>query len=33
MPKVSKLHETVEKKEEATKSQQQKANPARRWFY
>ena len=33
MPKVSKLHATVEKKEEATKSQQQRAHPAGRWFY
>ena len=33
MPKVSKLHETVEKKEEATKSQQQPTHPERSWFY
>ena len=33
MPKVSKLHETVEKKEEATKSQQQRAQPETSWFY
>ena len=34
MPKVSKLHETVEKKEEATKSQQQQpTHPGGTWFY
>ena len=33
MPKVSQNVESVEKKEEATKSQQQKSHPAESWFY
>ena len=33
MPKVSKLHESVEKKEDVTKSQQQKSPPEASWFY
>ena len=33
MPKVSKLHESVEKNEEANKSQQQNTHPAGSWFY
>ena len=33
MPKVSQNAESVEKKEEANKSQQQRAKPERQWFY
>ena len=33
MPKVTISHQSVEKKEEATKSQQQKSHPERSWFY
>ena len=33
IPKVSQNAESVEKKEEATKSQQQKTEPERQWFY